>query len=319
MGQHHARVYSDLEGVQLVGIADCNLEAAQRVAKRHGGRAYREYKRMLEEEQIDLATIAVPTELHHRVALDVIQCGIHVLIEKPLAMHVEQGAEIIRQAQRQGVVLMVGHIERFNPAVLELKQQLASGTIGRIFHLNARRWSPFPQRIRDTGVVLDLATHDIDVIRYLVGDSVDRLYAETDHLLSSSEDSVKALLRFRSGVLGMLDINWLTPCKVRQLSVTGERGMITVDYLSQELFVYKNSAIDSGWDRLTFFTGVAEGDMIRPAFVKREPLVVELESFVQAVAEGHPPEITGEDALTVLKLAAAILDSAQTKQPICIS
>ena len=317
MGQHHARVYSDLEGVLLVSVADCQMDVAERVARRHGGKAYADYAQMFDEEQIDVATVAVPTTLHYRVASEVIQRGIHLLVEKPLARQVEKAAEIVEMAQRHGVMLTVGHIERFNPAVIELKRRLDAGEIGRVFHLNVRRWSPYPKRIRDVGVVLDMATHDLDIMGYLVGDEVERLYAEGDFLFSlPSEDSISAFLRFRNGALGMLDVNWVTPCKVRELSITGQQGMITLDYLDQELFIYRNGRVTSEWGRLSLFTGVSEGDMVRPAIAKREPLRVELESFVRAVVEGTPAPVTGEDALRVVRLAQALVDSARTHQPI---
>jgi UDP-N-acetylglucosamine 3-dehydrogenase len=170
------------------------------------------------------------------------------------------------------------------------------------------------------GVILDLATHDLDIMPYLVGERVERVYAEADYLLSPGyEDSISAFLRFPSGTLGTLDVNWVTPCKVRELSVTGECGMITVDYLSQDLFIYQNDSGTTDWERLMLFTGVSEGDMLRPAIAKREPLRVELESFISAVMDGCPPSITGEEALDVLRLASAVTESARTCQPVVVS
>lgn len=320
MGRHHARVYSELDQVELVAVADANRQVVDWASKRHGGRPYTDYLQMLDAEQPDLISVAVPTDLHHQVACDAMQRGIHVLIEKPLARHMEEGVHLLQLARQQGVVLTVGHIERFNPAIIELKRRLDNGAIGRAFHLNVRRWSPYPKRIRDVGVILDLATHDLDIMPYLVGERVERVYAEADFLLSSDhEDSISAFLRFPNGTLGALDVNWVTPCKVRQLSVTGECGMITVDYLSQDLYIYQNDSVTSDWERLTLFTGVSEGDMIRPSIAKREPLRVELESFVAAVVGGHPPLITGQDGLEVLRLANAVADSARTRQPVVIS
>lgn len=320
MGRHHARVYSELDAVSLVAVADCDAETANRVAQRYGCRAYVDFVQMLDREQIDAITVAVPTELHREVALEAIQRGIHLLVEKPLARRVEEGIEIAQMARRHGVVLTVGHIERFNPAVVELKRRLDAQEIGRVFHLNARRWSPYPKRVQDVGVVLDMATHDLDIMCYLVDDVVERVYAEVDFLFSlPAEDSISAFLRFRKGALGALDVNWVTPCKVRQLSLTGEAGMITLDYLSQELDIFRNNSVVSDWDRLTLFKGVSEGDMIRPAIVKREPLRVELESFLQAIVEGGPPPVSGEEALRAVRLAAALMESARSQKPMVMS
>ena len=215
--------------------------------------------------------------------------GIHLLVEKPLAFTVEEGAEIIDLAAEAGVVLTVGHVERYNPAIVALKARLAAGELGRVFQMHARRLGPFPARVRDVGVVIDLATHDVDIMRYLSGAEATRVYAETARRIHTEhEDLLSGLIRFTDDTIGVLDINWLTPTKIRELLVTGERGMFQVNYLTQDLTFYENSTSPGTWDTLRNITGVSEGDMIRPRIEKTEPLRVELERFV-AAARASPP------------------------------
>ncbi len=313
MGRNHARVYADMPGVELVGVADAQAETAQSAARQFGGQAYTDYLRLLEEQRPDAITIAVPTVDHLNVALDAIERGIHVLIEKPIAHSVEQGRRIIEAAKQADIQLMIGHIERFNPAVINLKERLAAGELGRVFQIDARRQGPFPARIRDVGVVIDLAVHDVDVIRYISGAEVTRLTAETENRIHSTyEDLVVALLRLDDGSVGTLNINWLTPTKIRELFVTGERGMFRVDYLTQDLYFYENAiALSPQWDTLNVLRGVSEGRMIRHVVAKKEPLRAELEAFLAAVRGEAPVPITGHDGLKALALAQAIVKAGQ--------
>ncbi len=317
MGSMHARIYAEMDNVELCAIADPDETAAQKLAKRYRPAVYTDYRQLLDREEIDLVSIAVPTRLHEEIACEVMSRGIHVLVEKPLALSVEQGQRIIDVAQQFGVKLAVGHIERFNPAVVEIKRRLDDHELGRIFQLHARRLSPFPGRVQDVGVILDLATHDIDVMRHLLSCSVERVFAETERKAHfSCEDLVSALIRFSSGAIGVLDVNWLTPTKVRQLAVLGERGMFLADYLTQDVYWYKNRPSPDGWDTLTVFRGAWEGDMVRLQFHKKEPLRAELESFVTAVAQDSPPEVTGEDGLAAIELSMTLIESGHKCIPL---
>lgn len=310
MGKNHARVYGDMRNVTLAGVADSDEAAAAEVARRHGGRAYGSYRRMLDVEKPVAVTIAVPTVDHLEVAMEVIGRGIHLLIEKPIAFSVDQGQQIIDAADRAGLTLMIGHIERFNPAVTALKARLDDGELGRVFQVDARRQGPFPARVKDVGVVIDLAVHDLDVMRYVTGQEVVRVFAETERRIHSSrEDLLSGLVRLQEGIVGTLNINWLTPTKIRELSVIGERGMFRVDYLTQDLYFFENAqAMAADWPYLTL-RGVGEGRMIRHVVTKREPLRMEQEAFVVAVVDGEPAPVTGEDGLRALELAQAVVDS----------
>lgn len=311
MGQNHARVYSELPGVELVGVADVDARIGQTVARRYGGTWYADYRELLEQAAPEAVTIAVPTIDHLEVALEVIRRGIHVLIEKPIAFNVDEGKEIIAAAERAGVCLTIGHIERFNPAVIALKAHLAKGELGRVFQIDTRRQGPFPARVRDVGVVIDLAVHDLDIMRYVTGSEIVRVYAETEQRIHSTrEDLVSALVRLDDGTVGSLTINWLTPTKIRELYVTGECGMFRVDYLTQDLYFFENAIVGSGaWDALRVLRGVSEGRMIRHVIAKKEPLLAELESFLAAVLGSAPIAVTGADGLEALRLAQAVVAS----------
>jgi predicted dehydrogenase len=311
MGRNHARVYAELPGVKLVGVADADAMVAEAVVRRCGGQAYTDHCQLLDEQQPDAVTIAVPTVDHLQVALDVIERGTHLLIEKPIAHTVEQGQQIIAAAEAAGVRLMVGHIERFNPAVIALKDRLAKGELGRVFQIDAFRLGPFPARIRDVGVVIDLAVHDLDVMRYVSNAEVVRVFAETERRIHSThEDLLSGLIRLDDGTVGTLAINWLTPTKIRRLSVTGEQGMFQVDYLTQDLYFYENSTTHgSDWQTLKVLRGVSEGRMIRYLVAKKEPLLAELEAFRDAVRGEVPVAVTGSDGLKALGLAQAVVTS----------
>jgi predicted dehydrogenase len=214
-------------------------------------------------------------------------------------------------AQREGVKLAVGHIERFNPAVIELKKQLDAGQLGRIFQIHARRVGPFPSRVEDVGVVVDLATHELNLLEYLTGSQVASVYAETEHEIHAKhEDLLTGILKFEDGTVGILDVNWLTPTKIRELSLIGEKGMFSVNYLTQDLDFYENEYRNGNWEGLAIM-GVSEGRKIRHNIKRKEPLLAELESFVQAIEHDTEPLIGGEEGLRAVHLAERLLESGE--------
>jgi predicted dehydrogenase len=311
MGRNHARIYWELPNVDLVGIADENSATAEFIAKRYNTRAYSDYRQLLDEQHPEAVTVSVPTIYHLDVAMEVIRRGIHLLIEKPIARTIDEGQEIITAARQAGVQLMIGHIERFNPAVIALKKHLSQGELGRVFQIDTHRHGPFPARINDVGVVIDLAVHDLDIIRYITQAEIVRLFAETEKRIHSAhEDLFTGLVRLSDSTIGTLSINWLTPTKIRELFVTGERGMFKVDYLTQDLYFYENSiAKGSEWDTLRVMRGVSEGRMVRDVVEKKEPLRSEQESFLSAVAGKAQVSVSGADGLRALELAQAVIIS----------
>jgi predicted dehydrogenase len=193
---------------------------------------------------------------------------------------------------------------------------LDRGELGRVFQIFCRRTGPFPARIRDVGVIIDLAPHDIDIMRYLTGENPKRVYAEIEQRIHTEhEDLLFALLRFPGRVTGALEINWLTPTKVREVLVLGERGMFRVDDLTQDLYFYENAqGTEDLWLGLRTIKGVSEGTMTRFAIQRREPLRVELESFISAVKGETPVPVSGEDGLEALRLSLMLIESGQKHQ-----
>jgi UDP-N-acetylglucosamine 3-dehydrogenase len=240
-------------------------------------------------------------------------------VEKPIAGNRADAEEMIQAAHEADRLLTVGHIERFNPAIRELRRRLLAGEIGRVFQVKATRLGPFPARVRDVGVVVDLAPHDIDVMRFLLESEPIRLYAETEQRIHTDhEDLFNGVIKFANGAIGVLDINWLTPNKRRTLTVTGERGMYVADYINQDLIFYANPDAVQVWEypgedesgRLT--TSVSEGEMTRRSVRRQEPLAVELAEFAQAVRNGGPPPVAPRDALIALLLAHKMVEAAST-------
>ena len=319
MGLNHARVYSEMEDVELVAVADVDPKTVSRLVQRFRVRGYTDYREMLEREQLDLVSVATPTEHHFTVARDTLHAGIATLVEKPIAATVQQGAELTTLAHETGVLLTVGHIERFNPAIIALKGQLEHGALGRVYQITSRRIGPFPSRIKDVGVVIDLATHDLDIMHYLTDSIVIKLHAEIGRRLHTAhEDLLSAVLRFENDIIGMLDINWLSPNKVRELSVIGERGMFVANYITQDLTLYENDLAPYGaeWPQAALM-GVTEGRMIRFKVNKKEPLRAELDAFAAAVRSGGPPPVRPEDALLALMVAQKLIESGAYGETLC--
>ncbi len=304
MGQHHVRVYSELakEGkVELVGIADANFERAKELAKKYGTIPYADY-RDLAKENLDAVDIAVPTSLHREVALEFINQGTSVLVEKPIADTVGNAEAIIKTAEEKGVTLMVGHIERFNPAVLKLRELIEREELGKVVTISAKRVGPMAARIRDVGIIIDLGVHDIDVISYLFGERVRTVYARAGNVLHPAgvEDHALITLGFNDGT-GIVETNWLTPHKTRTLNVVGTGGIAYLDYIEQSLKLYNN-------------------EWIKEAKIERkEPLRNEIEHFIECVETGKKPIVDGEAGLHALKVALLAQESAKTGKVLEVS
>jgi UDP-N-acetylglucosamine 3-dehydrogenase len=320
MGRNHVRVYDEvLPDVELIAVADPDPVALRKATTGRAARGYGDPRTMFKEEHLDLVSIVAPTSLHRQATLEALASGANVLVEKPIASDRVDAEAMIQAAEDAGRLLTVGHIERFNPAIRELRRRLAGGELGRIFQVKATRLGPFPARIRDVGVVVDLAPHDIDVMRFLLDSEPVRLYAETEQRIHTDhEDLFNGVMKFANGVIGVLDINWLTPNKRRTLTVTGERGMYVADYINQDLIFYSNPDAIQTWEhpgadesgQLT--TSVSEGEMTRRSIRRQEPLAVELAEFARAVREGGPAPVAPRDAMVALLLAQKMVEAAST-------
>jgi predicted dehydrogenase len=310
MGSQHCRVFSDLPDVELVGVADLNAGAVARATRGRVLPGYTDPVAMLERERPDMISVAVPTSLHHDIACQALERGVHVLVEKPVASTLAEAWSMIQVAERSGSRLMVGHIERFNPAIIELKRRLDQ--VGVIFQIMARRLGPFPDRIRDVGVVVDLASHDIDAMRFLLDLLPERLYAETaQRVHSSHEDMIVGTIRFAGGVIGALDVNWLTPTKIRELVVVGSRGTFVANYLTQDLSFHENGLPAASRPGPAATSGIGEGNAVRYAFQRKEPLRSELEAFVAYARDGGACPISPVDAAETLAIAHGLIESAR--------
>src|SRR2546428_5537554 len=308
MGQNHARVLSELG--DLGGVADPDTKAGGAVAGRLRVPHFADYKALL-REKIDAVTIAVPTNLHFKVATDAIAAGKHVLVEKPITDGVRDAQRLVKAARDAGVVLAVGHIERHNPVVESAKRHLEAGTWGDLITAGARRVSNFPDRIRDVGVIMDLAIHDIDVLRYLVGKRVSSVFAVGGRQKHEAfEDHATILLSFANGVNGYVEANWLTPMKVRRLSLTCLRNFVELDYTAQSITI--SSSTLGPLDPANLYQLPLDFDIRHVNLRKEEPLRRELKDFLRAVKDGGEPLVAGEDAVETLRVVEAAVESQRS-------
>ncbi|MFD3921431.1 Gfo/Idh/MocA family protein [Streptomyces sp. NPDC058595] len=307
MGRHHARVLAGLDGVTLVGVVD---PLGDKNGLAQGAPVLATVEELL-AIGVDYAVIACPTALHEEVGLQLAEAGVGALIEKPLADTVDGARRLVEAFESRGLVAGVGHIERCNPALRSLRARLEAGELGDVYQVVTRRQGPFPHRIADVGVVKDLATHDIDLTGWVTGQTYTSISA---HTVSKSgrphEDMVSAVGRLSDGTMVNHLVNWLSPLKERFTSVTGERGCFIADTLTADLTFYSNAAVTTEWEALRAFRGVAEGDMIRYAIPKREPLLVEHELFRDAVLGESHDICTLRQGLRTVEVAASLLESA---------
>ncbi|MEW6898467.1 Gfo/Idh/MocA family oxidoreductase [Trueperella pyogenes] len=307
MGRHHARNIRALAGAELVAVADPygdkfgvagDLEVLPDVDA-------------LIDAGIDAAMVAVPTGQHAEVALKLAAAGVHTMVEKPLASTIEEGKALVAAFEDAGLVGAVGYVERCNPALLEMRRRIAEGQLGKVYQITTRRQSPFPARIADVGVVKDLATHDVDLTAWVAGSQYAVISAQTAHRADREyEDLVTASGKLANGVLVNHLVNWLTPYKERQTVVLGEHGALVADTTMGDLTFYENGSLPLGWDQISAFRGVSEGQVIRYALEKREPLAVEHEHFRDAVLSKAREHVTMREALTTMEVVQAMLDSA---------
>ncbi|MBU3897265.1 MAG: Gfo/Idh/MocA family oxidoreductase [Nanoarchaeota archaeon] len=297
MGKNHARIYSESDKVNLVAVSDMNEALAKEISEKYGCKYYTDYKEMISKEKLDIVSVVVPTEYHKQVAFDVIDKKINILLEKPITSTIEDGKKLVEFARNNGIKIMIGHIERFNPVVIELKKRLENNELGEIFKIDVNRSGPFPQRIGDVGVVIDLAVHDLDIIRYLTGAEITRAHAEiAKKIHKNHEDMICAVLKLSNGAICNMNVNWLTPIKIRNIQIIGEKGMYTADYITQEINFYQSDGIESTVTKISV--------------QKKEPLLTELEHFIDCVENDKTPLVSAEDGLRVLEQAKMLIEIA---------
>lgn len=294
MGYNHARVYYMIEEANLKAVSDVTQRTLSKVSKKYKCEGYLDYKEILEDEEIEVVSICVPTTHHYNVVMDAIEAGKHILVEKPIAFTLKEAEEMVKAAHEKGVILATGHVERFNPAVQKAKELLENDVIGDIVSASAKRVGPFPPRIKDVGVSIDLAIHDLDIMYSLIDEPVKQVYATMGSILEKCEyeDHAEIMTQFENGVTGILEVNWLTPYKLRQLEITGTDGIISLDYIKQSIEV--------------------KGKFAQDINIKHEePLKEEIKSFLNSVVKNETPEITGEDGIYALKMVLAAMKSSK--------
>jgi UDP-N-acetylglucosamine 3-dehydrogenase len=315
MGRHHARVLATLEGVDLVAVADP-------AGDHHGAAAGRSILRDVHElvaVGIDYCVVAVPTAQHEEVGLALAAAGIHAIIEKPLAQDTISARRLATAFESAGLIGAVGHIERYNPALQSVRTRLESGVLGTVYQVITRRQGPFPGRIADVGVVKDLATHDIDLTAWVTKQPYTHVAARTAFKSGREhEDLVAAVGTLADGTITNHLVNWLSPFKERVTIITGERGSFVADTMSADLTFHANGSIPTAWSDIAHFRGVTEGDVVRYALSKPEPLCVEHENFRDAVLGREADIVTMEQALMTVLVAEAMLESAGTGRTIDI-
>lgn len=288
MGRVHLRNYTEMADVEVVGVVDVDQEARDEVSAQFGVAAFATLDELLEHD-LDAVSVCVPTSLHHETGLAIMDKSINVIVEKPLAKTSKEGEALVAKAKEKGVALMVGHVERFNPAVERVKE-LISGDNDKVISIQIERVGPYPPRIQDVGVIKDLGSHDIDLIRYLTGSEYKSVYAVCSTSIGEHEDSALITAEMENGVLANITTNWVTPYKGRQINVACENKYIQANLITQEVKEYSAfSTYDKSYS-------VREWPLMF-----REPVKEELNQFLAALRDKTEVPITGEDGLEVLK------------------
>lgn len=316
MGRHHVRNYSQIEEAELVGLADVNPEA-KKLAQEYKTKYFADYKKLLDEMSPMAVSVAVPTPLHYEIGKEVMRRGIHCLMEKPIAYSVKEADALIGLAEQYGLIFTVGHIERFNPIVKKIKEVIESKKLGKITSIICQRVGGFPKAEPKTDVIIDLAVHDIDIINYLLGRIPDKVYGHGSQTLHTKAiDSAEILLDYGNAA-GFVQANWLTPVKIRTISITGSEGYISGNYITQELIFYKHN-IEKNAHKVgnfaNFVTKMGEPEKVTIAVDFKEPLAVELKAFLSAVSGNVQAGLVNPwDAREALRISLATLATENVK------
>lgn len=321
MGYYHAMAYNKIErelgdnsNIHLIGVADTDKMRVDEIVNKYGCKGYTNYMDLLDSkkengDKIDAVSICVPTSMHKDVTIAAIQKGIRgILVEKPIANNLKDAIEVVSIARKMGTLLMVGHVERFNPVVTGMKKIIDSGKLGHVVSISAKRVGPLPPRIRDVGIIIDLAVHDIDVISYLYGEGGRSYYPTDIYAIDGNlkgmpgvtlgkigfEDRASIMMKFNDGRVGIIETNWLTPHKVRKLDIVGFDRVAYLDYTDQTISIHGHEMVEE------------------IKFTKEEPLIRELRHFAGVVNKNEDIMVRGEDGIQALRVALAATESYKT-------
>ena len=305
MGRHHLRILSNLEGVELVGVFDPSLIGNRELS----GVPVHSSLQSLLASHLDYCVLSAPTAYHLELGLQLAEHGVHTLIEKPVATTGDEAKQLVEAFDSMGLIGGVGHVERFNPAIQTMRQKISEGLLGEVFQVATRRQGPFPARISDVGVIKDLATHDIDLTMWTIQRRYESVSAHTAFRSGRKhEDMLVAIGQLEGGVIVSHLVNWLSPFKERSTTVIGEHGALVADTLTADLTFFENGTQGSSWDGVSSFRGVSEGNVLRFALTKTEPLLAEHQAFRDAVRSGRLDGIvTMAQGLETVRVADQLL------------
>lgn len=306
MGKNHVRTYSQLSNCQLVAVCDIKEGLAKEFGAKYRCNYYQDFRRLLACEDLDAVSIVTPTKSHKTIAVEVLKHKVNCLVEKPIAFSVAEGQAIINAAKESGALLTIGHIERFNPAVVKLLNLVEKGVLGSLISIETQRVGPYVPKNRDTGVLIDLAVHDIDIINHLLKSGPKKIYSKGGRIVEEIfEDHAEIFLDY-GNTSGYVQVNWVTPLKIRRLRATGSKGYAELDYITQKLSVcdthYKADPKKIGLD-------ISKQKEVPVKF--KEPLREELKSFLDCVLQNRKPIVSGPDGLLALEVTLKALKKMQ--------
>lgn len=304
MGANHVRIYSHLPMVQLVAVAEPNSKTAAVITNMYKVKTYDNYEKMLDQEELDMVSICVPTSLHFAVAKKCIQHNLHTLLEKPISTSLTEAQELLRLASKQKIKFLIGHVERHNPAVKKVKELIKKRKLGKVTSIIARRVGGFPYQIRDASVMVDMAIHDIDIINFLLEELPQKIYSNKHRILiKKREDCVEYFLKYKNAS-AYVQTNWITPVKIRKLNITGSRGYLEMDYINQRVEFYQSNYRkfkDPYQNFSDYILRFSEPDKIDITIEKKEPLKEELIYFIESIRKNR--SIDSTFALDAIKIA----------------
>jgi predicted dehydrogenase len=300
LGQHHARIYAELDNVDLVGVIDTDINRATQIAELYHTKAYPIIERLLEQEQVDAVSVVVPTSVHFEIAQYLLKKGVHCLVEKPITASLVEATELVKLSNLAKLILQVGHVERFNVAVRELSKLLNQPRF-----IESHRLAPFDPRVKDVGVVLDLMIHDLDIILAVVASPVIAIEAVGVAVLTNHEDIANAHIKFENGCIANVTASRVSPDKMRKIRIFQSDAYFSLDYALPELEVYRK-VIREGKPIIEYQKVNVE---------KQEPLRLELESFLSCIIAGKKPIVSGEHGRDALELALEITRLTKKSNP----
>lgn len=298
-GKNHVRVLSELG--HLAAVCDVDAERARWYAQKYQVKGYSSIDEMLKGESLDGVDVCTPATTHAAVATKALLAGVNTFVEKPMTSTVSEGEQLTRVAEESGKILTVGFIERFNPAITELKKLTNDGSLGKPILFEYKRENRRGENITDVGVVKDASVHDIDTARWLFGEEPRTVYARVGSVMGKNEDFATILLGFSGERTAFITTNWVTPMRVRELTAVFTRGVATVDFITQEMQIHEESGT------------------VVPKHAFLEPLTLELKEFASAIQEKRPALVTPRDGLNVMRIAEAALASSKSGSPIYLS